>query len=260
MIPGSQALLISIFPPDKRGTALGIWSMTTLVAPICGPILGGYISDNYHWSWIFLINRAGRCRLRVSVLAQPAHARDADAQACRSTASGLGLLVDLGRLAAGHARHRARTPTGSHSTADRDPGGHRRIDRLRRLADLGTDRAASRSSISPCSRSATSRSGRSPSVSAMRSSSAQPALLPLWLQTQLGYTATWAGLVAAPSGVVAVLLTPFAARVMAPRRRALGRNRRIRRLRDLLFPARRLLRPMQASDLSFCRCWCRASR
>ncbi|HEY8253409.1 MAG TPA: DHA2 family efflux MFS transporter permease subunit, partial [Rhizomicrobium sp.] len=56
MIPGSQALLISIFPPGKRGTALGIWSITTLVAPICGPILGGYISDNYHWGWIFLIN------------------------------------------------------------------------------------------------------------------------------------------------------------------------------------------------------------
>src|SRR5215469_12974717 len=56
MIPGSQALLIAIFPSHKRATALGIWSITTLVAPICGPILGGYISDNYHWGWIFLIN------------------------------------------------------------------------------------------------------------------------------------------------------------------------------------------------------------
>src|SRR4029078_12823359 len=56
MIPGSQALLISICPTNTRGTALGIWSITTLVAPICGPILGGYISDNYHWGWIFLIN------------------------------------------------------------------------------------------------------------------------------------------------------------------------------------------------------------
>src|ERR1700761_8503013 len=56
MIPGSQALLISIFPSDKRSTALGLWSITTLVAPICGPILGGFISDNYHWGWIFLIN------------------------------------------------------------------------------------------------------------------------------------------------------------------------------------------------------------
>src|SRR6202012_5057210 len=41
MLPGSQALLISIFPSDKRATALGIWSITTLVAPILGPILGG---------------------------------------------------------------------------------------------------------------------------------------------------------------------------------------------------------------------------
>src|SRR5580698_5938335 len=56
MIPGSQALLISIFAPQKRATALGIWSITTLVAPILGPILGGYISDNFHWGWIFLIN------------------------------------------------------------------------------------------------------------------------------------------------------------------------------------------------------------
>jgi DHA2 family multidrug resistance protein len=56
MIPGSQALLLSLFPPEKKGTALAIWSMTTLVAPICGPILDGYISDNYPWEWIFLIN------------------------------------------------------------------------------------------------------------------------------------------------------------------------------------------------------------
>jgi MFS transporter, DHA2 family, multidrug resistance protein len=56
MIPGSQALLIAVFPESKRSTALGIWSMTTLVAPVLGPIIGGYISDNYHWGWIFLIN------------------------------------------------------------------------------------------------------------------------------------------------------------------------------------------------------------
>jgi DHA2 family multidrug resistance protein len=56
MIPGSQALLISIFAPSRRGLALAIWSMTTLVAPICGPILGGWISDNMSWRWIFFIN------------------------------------------------------------------------------------------------------------------------------------------------------------------------------------------------------------
>ncbi len=56
MIPGSQTLLMSIFPASRRGMALAIWSMTTLVAPIMGPLLGGYISDNYSWPWIFLIN------------------------------------------------------------------------------------------------------------------------------------------------------------------------------------------------------------
>ncbi|HEY1925915.1 MAG TPA: DHA2 family efflux MFS transporter permease subunit [Caulobacteraceae bacterium] len=56
MIPGSQALLISIFPHNRRGAALALWSMTTLVAPVAGPVLGGYICDNYTWPWIFLIN------------------------------------------------------------------------------------------------------------------------------------------------------------------------------------------------------------
>jgi len=56
VIPGSQALLLAIFPRERRTTALAIGSITTLVAPICGPILGGYISDSWHWGWIFLIN------------------------------------------------------------------------------------------------------------------------------------------------------------------------------------------------------------
>src|SRR3954453_13141718 len=56
IIPGSQALLMMLFPPARKGLALAIWSMTTLVAPICGPLLGGWISDNASWPWIFYIN------------------------------------------------------------------------------------------------------------------------------------------------------------------------------------------------------------
>src|SRR6478609_9071302 len=56
MIPLSQALLLNSYPKEKSGTALGIWSITTLIAPVVGPILGGSISDNYSWPWIFLIN------------------------------------------------------------------------------------------------------------------------------------------------------------------------------------------------------------
>lgn len=40
----------------KRTFALALWSMTVIIAPICGPILGGYICDNFSWGWIFLIN------------------------------------------------------------------------------------------------------------------------------------------------------------------------------------------------------------
>ena len=56
LIPLSQSLLLSNYPPAKRSMALSLWAMTVIVAPICGPILGGWISDNYHWGWIFFIN------------------------------------------------------------------------------------------------------------------------------------------------------------------------------------------------------------
>ncbi|AOM41634.1 DHA2 family efflux MFS transporter permease subunit [Xenorhabdus hominickii] len=56
VIPLSQSLLLNNYPPIKRNMALALWSMTIVVAPVCGPILGGWISDNYRWGWIFLIN------------------------------------------------------------------------------------------------------------------------------------------------------------------------------------------------------------
>lgn len=56
LIPLSQSLLLNNYPPAKRSVALSLWAMTVIVAPIFGPILGGWISDNYHWGWIFFIN------------------------------------------------------------------------------------------------------------------------------------------------------------------------------------------------------------
>lgn len=56
IIPLSQSLLLKSYPPAKRNTALALWSMTIILAPVCGPIMGGYISDNFHWGWIFFIN------------------------------------------------------------------------------------------------------------------------------------------------------------------------------------------------------------
>src|SRR5579885_1918637 len=56
MYPLTQSLLVSIYPPQKRGMALAILAIVTVVAPIAGPLLGGYITDNYSWEWIFFIN------------------------------------------------------------------------------------------------------------------------------------------------------------------------------------------------------------
>ena len=56
MIPLSQTLLLSSYPKSRAGTALALWGMTTLVAPVVGPLLGGWITDNISWPWIFYIN------------------------------------------------------------------------------------------------------------------------------------------------------------------------------------------------------------
>src|SRR6202790_4843582 len=56
MIPLSQTLLLASYPREKAPMALSMWAMTTLIAPVAGPILGGWISDNISWPWIFYVN------------------------------------------------------------------------------------------------------------------------------------------------------------------------------------------------------------
>src|SRR5438067_8423928 len=56
MIPLSQTLLLSTYPREKAGIALAMFSLTILVAPVVGPVLGGWITDNFSWPWIFFIN------------------------------------------------------------------------------------------------------------------------------------------------------------------------------------------------------------
>ncbi|HZU50797.1 MAG TPA: DHA2 family efflux MFS transporter permease subunit, partial [Sphingomicrobium sp.] len=208
MIPGSQALLIMIFPPNKRATALAIWSMTTLVAPICGPILGGYISDNYSWRWIFLIN--GPIGVASALICwRYLRARETPTRKLPVDRIGFALLLLwVGAL-------QVMLDTGKdadwfHSTpiiieavvsliafaawliwelTDEHPIVDLSLFRNRNFA-LGTLAFALSYAVF----------------------FGNNLLLPLWLQTQVGYIATWAGLVAAPSGVIAVLLTPIGAR------------------------------------------------
>ena len=209
MIPGSQALLIAIFPPGKRATALGIWSVTTLVAPIMGPILGGYISDNYHWSWIFLINVpfglfcSFVCWRSLKTRETPTRKLPIDQVGLILLVVWVGALqiaLDLGKNDDWFASDRIVVAAVIAAIGfvawliweltDANPAVDLSLFRSRNFA-IGT--------VAFCLGYAVF--------------FANTLLLPLWLQTQLGYTATWAGLVAAPSGLVAVILTPFVARL-----------------------------------------------
>jgi len=209
MIPGSQALLIAVFPQDKRSTALGLWSMTTLVAPVAGPIIGGYISDNFHWSWIFLINVPVGIFVGITCWRMLIH-RDVPGRKLPIDKVGITLLMlwvgalqiflDLGKNAdwfnSGFITAMAIVAAVGfvawliwESTEER-PIVDLSLFRNRNFAfgtlAIGLGFGVLFGSL---------------------------VLMPIWLQTQLGYTATWAGLVAAPSGVVAVILTPFVARL-----------------------------------------------
>jgi DHA2 family multidrug resistance protein len=56
MIPSSQAILMETFPPEEQQLAMAVWGMGLMVAPIAGPTLGGWITDNWNWRWNFYIN------------------------------------------------------------------------------------------------------------------------------------------------------------------------------------------------------------
>ncbi|MBW7931934.1 MAG: DHA2 family efflux MFS transporter permease subunit, partial [Gammaproteobacteria bacterium] len=209
MIPGSQTLLIAIFPANRRSTALGVWSMTTLIGPVVGPILGGWICDNYHWSWLFLIN--GPVGLFCVVVCwRGLRSRETPTRKLPIDTVGVALLVMwVGALQV--VLDKGKDADWFHSTfitvlalaalvlflvwlvwelTDEHPAVDLSLFRNRNFL-FGT--------VAFCFGYAVF--------------FANLLLMPLWMQTQLDYTATWAGIVAAPAGLVAFLLTPLVARV-----------------------------------------------
>ncbi len=54
--PLSQSILLEAFPPEGRGKAMAFWALGIVVAPMLGPVLGGWITDSYSWRWLFYIN------------------------------------------------------------------------------------------------------------------------------------------------------------------------------------------------------------
>ncbi|WP_454887469.1 DHA2 family efflux MFS transporter permease subunit [Sphingomonas oryzagri] len=56
LVPMSQAILLDINPPERHGSAMSIWTMGAILGPIIGPALGGWLTDNLSWRWVFFIN------------------------------------------------------------------------------------------------------------------------------------------------------------------------------------------------------------
>ena len=210
MIPGSQALLISIFPASRRGGALAIWSMTTLVAPIAGPVLGGYISDNMSWPWIFLINLPVGAVCALLCWRNMRSRETATRKAPVDTTGFMLLLTWVGAL-------QVMLDTGKDADWFNSPAiVVMAIVALIAFAAWLVWELTEKDPIVDLSlfRSRNFTVGCIVTCLGFGVFFGNSVLLPLWLQTHMNYIATWAGLVAAPSGVVAVLLTPFAAQVM----------------------------------------------
>lgn len=205
MIPLSQALLLSSYPKAKGGVALSIWSITTLVAPVIGPILGGWISDNYSWPWIFLIN------VPVGLLSAYAiwvlyRKRESPTRKLPIDGVGLALLIVwVGAL-----------------QVMLDKG--KELDWFNSSAIVGLGLIAVAGFVFFLIWELTEKhpvvdltlfkirnfwAGVIAFSLAYGTFFGNLVILPLWLQTQLGYTATDAGLVLAPVGFLAILLTPF---------------------------------------------------
>jgi len=86
--PMAQAILADTFPPEKRGLAFALYGVTAVVAPTVGPTLGGWITDNYSWRWIFLIN------LPVGILALLLVFRVVEDPPWVKRAAGAGVKID----------------------------------------------------------------------------------------------------------------------------------------------------------------------
>lgn len=210
MIPLSQSLLLASYPPAKSGMALAFWGMTTLVAPIMGPLLGGWISDNYTWPWIFYIN------IPIGLFAAWAswsiyHTRESKTVRLPIDKIGLALLVIwVGAL---------QLMLDKGKELDWFASGE--IIVLTAVAlvafiyfiiwELGEDHPVVDLSLF---------AGRNFSGGVVAISVAYGlffgslVILPLWLQTQIGYTATEAGKVMAPVGIFAILLSPLVGKML----------------------------------------------
>jgi MFS transporter, DHA2 family, multidrug resistance protein len=208
MIPLSQALLLSSYPKNRAGMALAMWSITTLVAPVVGPVLGGWITDNISWPWIFYINvPVGIAAVFVTWAIY--HRRETATAKVPVDAVGLGLLmIWVGAM-------QVMLDKGK----DLDWFNSGAIVTLACVAVVGLAvfliwELTEEHPIVDLSLFR----GRNFTVATLAMLFAyglffgNVVLLPLWLQQYMGYTATLAGEVLAPVGFLAILLSPVVGR------------------------------------------------
>jgi DHA2 family multidrug resistance protein len=210
MIPLSQTLLLSTYSKERSGTALSMWSMTTLVAPVAGPLLGGWITDNVSWPWIFYINIPVGLLAAAVTWAIYRH-RETPTRKLPIDAVGLGLLV-LWVGALQLLLDKGKELDWFHSSA---------VVAMALVAVIGFvvfviwELTAEHPVVDL--RLFTRRNfaiGVTVLSLAWLVYFGNVVLLPLWLQQYMGYTATAAGFALAPVGVLAVLLSPFIGRLL----------------------------------------------
>ena len=208
LYPMAQTLLLAIFPTAKRGMALALLAMVTVVAPIIGPIAGGWITDNYSWPWIFFINvpiGVFACLVVWSQLGKRPEKivhQPIDYVGLSLLVIGVGLLqvvLDKGNdldwfestfiQVGGAVAVVALIALVIWELTDKHPIVNLSLFRYRNFS-FGTLAL----------------------VLGYSGFFGINLLLPQWLQTQLGYTPVWAGLAAAPIGLLPVFLSPLVGR------------------------------------------------
>ncbi|SAK70372.1 EmrB/QacA family drug resistance transporter [Caballeronia catudaia] len=205
MIPLSQTLLLASYPREKAPMALSMWSMTTLIAPVAGPVLGGWISDNISWPWIFYVNIPVGFAAAIATFAI-FRDRDSAIRKAPIDTVGLGLLVVwVGSL-------QIMLDKGK----DLDWFNSTTIVVLALIAVISFaffivwELTAEHPVVDLSLFELRNFTGGTIALSiGYGLYFGNLVLLPLWLQTDIGYTATNAGLVMAPVGLFAILLSPI---------------------------------------------------
>ena len=122
--PLSQAVLLESFKPEERGKAMGFWGLGIVVAPILGPVFGGWLTENYSWRWVFYINLP----VGIVVAAHDAAATCSIRRTCASESKGIDywgmgmLVVGIGALQ--FVLDKGQQEDWFASNDDHDAGGH----------------------------------------------------------------------------------------------------------------------------------------